>query len=119
MSNKSKDLQQMVNVLKQGATLTEHICPACSSPIFRFQNGEFWCAKCQKRAVFLKEDETVEDLKAQAKIGNLENTVLAKIEAVEKKIKEEEEVEELQKLNLLLTTLLDNLQKIREMKKLK
>ncbi len=119
MSNKSKDLQQMVNVLKQGATLTEHICPVCSSPIFRFQNGEFWCAKCQKRAVFLKEDETVEDLKAQAKIGNLENTVLAKIGTVEKKIKEEEDVEELQKLNLLLTTLLDNLQKIREMKKLK
>jgi UPF0148 protein len=107
----------MVSVLKQGATLTEHICPACSSPIFRFKNGELWCAKCQKRAVLLKEDETVESLTAQAKIGSLENTVLAKIEAVEKKIQEEEDVEELQKFNLLLTTLLENLQKIREMKK--
>jgi uncharacterized Zn finger protein (UPF0148 family) len=107
----------MVDLLKQGATLTEHVCPACSSPIFRLQNGELWCAKCQKRAVLLKEDETVESLKAQAKIDTLENTVLAKIEAVEKKIQDEEDIEELQKLNLLLTTLLENLQKIRAMKK--
>ncbi len=116
LSKKSTDIQHMVDMLKQGATLTELACPACASPLFRFKSGELWCAKCEKRVVVLKEGETAEKAVGQARLQGLEETILTKIGAVERKIREEEDVEELQKLNAALTSLLENLEKLRRMR---
>ncbi|MFQ6068634.1 MAG: Sjogren's syndrome/scleroderma autoantigen 1 family protein [Candidatus Bathyarchaeia archaeon] len=116
MTEKSKDIQQMVDMLKQGATLTELSCPACASPLFRFKSGELWCAKCEKRVIVLKEGETAEKVTSQARLTVLENTILTKIQAVEKKISREEDAEELQKLNTVLASLLENLERLKKMK---
>ncbi len=116
MSKKAKDIQHMVNMLKQGATLTELSCPACASPLFRFKSGELWCAKCKKRVIVVKEGEDAEQATSQAHMAALENTLLKKIQAVEKKIREEENVDKLQKLNAVLTSLLESLEKLRKIK---
>jgi len=116
MSTKSKDLQTMADLLRQGATLTEHSCPACASPIFKLKNGQLWCAKCQKRIIILREGETPEEATKPIVLSTLESTVLAKIQEVETKIKNEKDPAQLEKLSATLATLLDNLEKIKKMK---
>jgi UPF0148 protein len=106
----------MVDLLKQGATLTELACPACASPLFRFKSGDLWCAKCEKRVVVLKEGQTAENTSSQARLVILESTLMAKIDAIEVKIRDEEDANELQKLNTLLTALLESLEKLKRMK---
>jgi len=117
LSKKSKDIQHMVDMLKQGATLTELACPACASPLFRLKTGELWCVKCEKRVIVLREGENAEKATSQAQLVALESTILAKIQAIEKRIREEENVAKLQKLNEVLASLLETLEKLKKMKK--
>lgn len=117
MSKEPKDIQQMVNLLKQGATLTKLACPACSSPLFRVQSGDLWCAKCEKRVIVVKEGENPEEVTSQLHLDTLEQTMITKIQTIEKRINDEENIEELQKLNAVLATLLENLKRVRKMKK--
>ncbi|UCB59906.1 MAG: hypothetical protein JSW72_07260 [Candidatus Bathyarchaeota archaeon] len=112
---KPEDIQHMVDMLKQGATLTELACPACSSPLFRFKDDTLWCGRCEKRVIVVKEDEDAEKITSQAQLKALENTILSKIKVVEEKIRKEEKVEDLQKLNAVLTSLLENLEKLKQM----
>ncbi len=116
MSKKSKEIQHMADMLKQGATLTELACPVCSSPLFRPKSGELWCAKCEKRVIVVREGEDAEKATTAARLSALESTILAKIQTVEEKIKKEENVEKLQKLNSALASLLESLEKLRKMK---
>ena len=117
MTNKSKDLQDMANLLKQGAQLTEYSCPDCASPLFKLKSGDIWCAKCQKRVIIVKEGETPEEATKPAVLSGLESTVLAKIQEVESKLKIEQDPAQLEKLSNTLTTLLENLERIRKMKR--
>jgi UPF0148 protein len=114
--SESKEIKHMADMLKQGATLTELSCPACSSPLFRLKSGELWCAKCEKRVIVVKEGEDAEKATAKARLITLESTILAKIQAVETRIKDEENLEELQKLNSVLASLLETLEKLKKMK---
>ena len=116
MKTKPKDLENMANLLKQGATLTEHSCPACASPLFNLKTGELWCAKCQKRVIIVKQGETPEEATKPIVLGTLESTVLAKIQEVEAQIKQERDPTKLEKLSTTLATLLENLEKIKKMK---
>ena len=116
MPKESRELQTMADLLKQGATLTDLSCPACASPIFKLKSGEFWCAKCQKRVILVKEGQTPEEATRPILLSTLETTVLTKIQEIEKRIKEEEDPEQLQKLTTILSNLLDELNKIRKMK---
>jgi UPF0148 protein len=112
----SEDLETMANLLKQGATLTEHSCPACASPLFKLRTGELWCAKCQKRVVMVKEGETTTEATRPIMLSTLESTVLTKIQELEKRLKEETDPTQLEKLTATLAALLGNLEKIRKMK---
>jgi UPF0148 protein len=116
LSKRGQSFEKMVDLLKQGATLTELACPACASPLFRFKSGDLWCAKCEKRVVVLKEGQSAENASSQAKLTTLENTLMAKIEAVEAKIRDEEDASELQKLNGLLTSLLESLERLKRVR---
>jgi len=107
----------MANLLKQGAQLTEYSCPACASPLFKLKSGDIWCAKCQKRVIIVKEGETPEEATKPAVLSGLESTVLAKIQEVESKLKTEQDPAQLEKLSNILTTLLENLERIRKMKR--
>jgi UPF0148 protein len=117
MSNTSKDVENMANLLRQGAALTEYSCPACASPLFKLRTGELWCAKCQKRVILVKEGETPEEATRNITLTGVESTVLAKIQEVEARIKDEKDPTQLERLSATLATLLENLEKIKRMKR--
>ena len=116
MPTKKDELQAMANLLRQGATLTDLSCPACASPLFKLRSGDLWCAKCQKKVVIVKEGEPAAKVTAPLLLSSLEATVLTKIQEIEKRIREENDPEQLQKLGNILSSLLQNLEKIRKMK---
>jgi len=112
-----KDLQTMADLLKQGAALTDLSCPACASPLFKLKTNKLWCAKCQKPVVVVKEGETTTEATRPILLSTLESTVLTKIQDIEKKLKEETDPAQLEKLTTTLASLLENLEKIRKMKR--
>lgn len=114
MSEENEGIRSMADLLRSGATLTDLSCPVCASPIFRLRNGELWCAKCQKRVVIVKEGEQAFEPSGQLLFGTLESTLLAKINEVNNRIREEEDVEQLLKLNEILSMLLQNLERTRK-----
>jgi len=113
----TKSIQTMADLLRQGATLTELSCPACSSPLFKLRSGEIWCAQCQKRVIVVKEGTPPTEATGPVVLGTLESTVLAKIQEVENKIRGETDPQQLERLSSLLSKLLENLEKLRKMKK--
>ena len=117
MSKNSKNIKIMADLLKQGATLTEHACPACSTPIFKLKSGDLWCASCQKRVIILKEGEPEPEASEAPAFSSLESTILGKIQEIEKQLAEETDSKKLKTLGTTLSTLLENLEKIRNMKK--
>jgi len=115
-NSESKPLKSMADLLRRGATLTNLACPVCASPLFKLKSGELWCAKCQKQVVVVKEGETPLQAAKPLVLTRLEATVIAKIEEIEERIKMETDVDKLQKLGAILSSLLENLEKIRRMK---
>ena len=113
----AKDLETMANLLKQGAALTEYSCPVCASPLFKLKTGDLWCAKCQKHVVIVKEGETTAEATRALTLNSVESTVLMKIQEIEKRLKEETDATQLEKLTATLTSLLENLEKIRKIKR--
>ena len=117
MSKETKDIKMMADLLRQGATLTEHSCPACSSPLFKLRSGDLWCASCKKRVIIVREGEPEPEATDPTFFSSLESTILVKIQEIEKELREEKDAEKLQNLGTTLSTLLKNLEKIRKMKK--
>jgi len=117
MSEDSNNIKAMADLLRQGAALTEHSCPACSSPLFKLRSGDLWCVRCQKRVIIVKEGEPEPEAPQAPAFSSLEATILAKIEAIEKQLAEETDAEKLNSLGATLSTLLENLERIRKMKK--
>jgi len=116
LPKESKDVKAMADLLRQGATLTEHACPACSSPLFKLKSGDLWCVQCKKRVIVVEEGAQPIEAARPMLLNSLESTILAKIDEVNKKIREETDIERLQKLNDALSMLLENLQRVRRIK---
>ena len=116
MAKESKGIKTMADMLRRGATLTELSCPVCSSPLFKLKSGDLWCARCRKRVIVVKEGETSTEVTSPMLLTSLESTILTKIQEIEKEIREEKDAEKLQRLGSLLSTLLENLERIRKMK---
>jgi UPF0148 protein len=110
-------IKRMADLLRQGATLTDLACPACSSPLFRLKDGTLWCEKDQKKVIVVKEGEEPPKPTSNTALDNLEATLMAKMQDIHKKIQQTESVEELAKLSKALSELLDNVDKIEKMKK--
>jgi uncharacterized Zn finger protein (UPF0148 family) len=113
----SKDIKIMADLLKQGATLTKHACPACSSPIFRLKSKDLWCAICKKHVIFVREGELEPEVPEAPVFSSLESTILVKIQEIEKQFVEENDTDKLKSLGATLSTLLESLEKIRNIKK--
>jgi UPF0148 protein len=111
-----KHIKRMADLLRQGATLTELACPACSSPLFKLKSGDLWCAKCEKKVIIVKEGEE-QKTTSHMVLDTLEATLLAKVQEIQNKMQHEERPEELQKLGTTLSELLENLEKTRKIKK--
>ena len=116
LSKEPKHIQTMADLLRQGATLTDLACPACSSPLFRLSSGELRCAQCQKRVVVVKEGETEARITRPMVLDSLESTILVKIQDIDLKIKETNDPEQLQKLGTILSMLLENLERIKKIR---
>lgn len=112
----------MASLLRQGATLTDLSCPACSSPLFRLKDGTLWCANDEKKVIIVKEGQeppkqaTTTTSTGSTAYDKLEATLLAKIQEIEGRIEKTQDVDELQKLTLALSELLNSLDKIKKMK---
>ena len=117
MTKDTKTIKEMADLLRQGATLTEHSCPACSSPLFKLRSGDLWCVSCQKRVIIVREGEAEPEANQTPAFSSLESTILGKIQAIEKQLAEETDVEKMKNLGATLSTLLENLEKIRKMNK--
>ena len=115
-SKRPEKIQNMANLLKQGATLTDLSCPACASPLFKLKDGQLYCAQCEKRVIVVKEGESAAEVASSIAMSTLETTLMSKIRDIEKRINEEKDIEQLQKLSNALNTLLENLEKIRKSK---
>ncbi len=111
-----KSIKRMADLLRKGATLTDLSCPACSSPLVRFKDGTLWCGRCEKKVVMVKEGEEQEKASSAA-YDKLEATLLAKVQGIQDKIQSTDDVEELQKLSIALSELLNNLEKVKKMRK--
>lgn len=116
LSKKQNEIQPMVDLLRQGATLTDLSCPACSSPLFRLRSRDLWCAQCQKRVIVVKEGEKPPE-QVTPLLSTIESTILTKIQEMNGKIKEEKNLEDLQRLSEILSTLLESLERVKKMKK--
>lgn len=103
----------MADLLKQGAALIEHACPACSSPIFKLRTGDLWCANCQKRVIILREGESEPKEQDSQVFSSLEKTLMRKIKEIEEQIEKESDITQLKNLGETLSSLLENLKKIK------
>jgi UPF0148 protein len=112
-----KHIKRMVDQLRQGSTLTDLACPACSSPLFKLKSGDLWCAKCEKKVIIVKEGEEPTKITSHMLMDTLEATLLTKVQEIQNKMQHEERIEELQKLSITLSELLENLEKIKKLKK--
>ena len=117
MAKNSNNIKVMADLLRQGATLTEYACPACSSPIFKLRSGDLWCASCKKRVIIVKEGDPEPAAPEPPVFSSLESTIMKKIQDIEKQLVEETDAEKLKTLGATLSTLLENLEKIKNMKK--
>ncbi len=120
MSRKQTDdphIERMATLLRQGSTLTNLACPACSSPLFKLRNGDIWCGKCEKKVIVVKEGEDTTRIVGSIALENLEATLLKKIRELQNKMQNEENVDELMKINATLSGLLENLGKLKEAKR--
>jgi UPF0148 protein len=117
LTENQEHIKIMADLLKQGATLTKHACPACSSPIFKLTSGDLWCASCQKRVVIVKKGEPEPEVSSAPAFSSLELTLMKKIQDLEKQLAEETDLEKLNSLGTTLSTLLESLEKIRNTKK--
>jgi len=116
LSSDSEDLKDMVNLLRQGAKLTDIPCPACSSPLFRMLDGELWCAKCKKRVIVVSEGRTAEAV-TPIVLDKVEGTLLTKIDELNELIMREVDPEKVGELGSVLITLLESLEKIRKLRR--
>ena len=107
----------MADLLRQGATLTEYACPACSSPLFKLRSKDLWCASCQKRVILVKQGDPEPEAPKAPVFSSLESTLIGKIQQIEKQLTEETDPEKITTLGATLSTLLENLERIKNMNK--
>ena len=117
MAKNSENIKIMADLLRQGATLTEHACPACSSPLFKLRGKDLWCASCQKRVLIVKEGDPEPEAPRAPVFSSLESTLMGKIQQIENQLVEETDPEKLTTLGATLSSLLENLERIRKMNK--
>ncbi len=117
MKKEDSYIKRMAELLRQGATLTDLSCPACASPLFRMKDGTLWCEKDRKKVIVVKEGQEPPKHAANTQLDTLEATLLTKVQNLQTKIQQTDNVEELSRLSKALSELLDNLDKIKRMKK--
>lgn len=108
--------KRMAEYLKSGATMLSEECPNCHVPLFRLK-GEVLCPKCGARVILVKSDEEMVAARTPIVLEDVEETVVMKIRELNDMLKRERDLEELDQLGSLLSTWLDVLGKVREIRR--
>jgi len=116
---KSDKIRLMAELLRSGATLTDLSCPVCASPLFRLKSGELWCAQCQKKVIVVKEEEEAREVEVLSALSQAESTLLMKIWEINERLRIEDNPEEIGRLSSVMSTLLENLERIRRIGKMR
>jgi len=119
LSDENNKIRSMADLLRSGAILTSLSCPVCSSPLFRLKNGDLWCGQCQKKVIVVKEGEESAEARSITTLSTIEYTLMEKLREVNQKIQDANDADEIQKLSATLSSLLENLEKIRRLGKRK
>jgi UPF0148 protein len=109
----------MADLLRSGATLTDLSCPVCASPLFRLKSGELWCAQCQKKVVVVREEEEAREIETLSALSQAESTLLMKIWEINERLRVEDNLDEIERLSAAMSTLLENLERIRRIGKMR
>jgi len=117
LSEGNSKIQSMADLLRSGATLTSLSCPACSSPLFRLKNGDLWCGQCRKRVIVVKEGQEFDETQSITTLSAVEHTLIGKLQEINEKMRNTDDSSDLQKLSVTLSSLLENLEKIRKLRK--
>ena len=112
----SKGIKRMADLLRLGATMLSESCPRCNSPLFKLASGEVYCANCDQKVVIVREGEEAAKAVTPSTLSSLEETVLLKLQEVERKIKSSRP-EGVQSMASIANSLLDVLEKVRKLKK--
>ena len=81
------------------------------------KNGDLWCGQCQKKVIVVKEGEEYDEARSITMLSTVEQTLLDKILEVNEGIRAASDLDDLQKLSVTLSSLLDNLKRIRSFRK--
>ena len=111
MNKNMKDIENMASLLKSGATMLFEHCPQCDSPLFKLQNDEIWCPRCNKKVVKLKKGE---EISRSTSLKEIEKIVFFKLKEISLHFKDENDFTKLENLSNLLSLCLDILHKIRK-----
>jgi UPF0148 protein len=114
----SNGIKKMADLLRLGATMLSDSCPKCNSPLFRLTTGEVYCANCNRKVVIVKEGEETSDAVTPPTLAALEETILLRLQEIERKIKNNRP-ERLHTTVNLANTLLDALEKVRKIRKVR
>ena len=120
LTHEGKDdesVKRMADLLRQGATLTELACPVCASPLFRLKDGTLWCAKDEKKVLVVREGADEARVSSSIALDRTEAVLMDKVKEIQEKMQSTSDTDELQKLGNALSSLLDNIEKIRKTKK--
>jgi UPF0148 protein len=109
-------MKSMAELLRSGATMLSRSCPECDSPLFKLKSGDIVCAKCQHRVVIVPEGEEI-TAEAGVQLISLERVLVDKLISLGESISQEKDLGRLKNFSELLDSLLENLEKLRKIRK--
>ncbi|MHA1311625.1 MAG: Sjogren's syndrome/scleroderma autoantigen 1 family protein [Candidatus Helarchaeota archaeon] len=123
MSEPSKKLDQnnikrMAELLKDGNTMLDLICPKCGSPLFRLKNQDIYCGNCQRKVVLLKDDQELDTYNKMSLLSETNDILYSKVMTVTNLIKSETDLDEQSRLIKLLYNYLLTIEKLNSIKKI-
>jgi UPF0148 protein len=109
------EVKKMAELLKSGAAMLSETCPECGTPLFR-KGNETFCPKCNKPVMIIQSAEQETRFKADRGLGDLEETLLAKIQELNSALKNERDPEKLMAYGNVLTSWLGAIEKLRRLR---
>lgn len=108
-------IKKMAELLKDGSTMMDKVCPVCGTPLFKLKTGEIICPKCNKRVFIVSSEAEEARVFSEVAVSNLERTIAAKLHELDNRLRLADDLEELRLITAILIGLLDALEKIRKL----
>ena len=94
MKKEDETMRRASELLLAGATMLQIACPQCHDPIYKLRDGTMECAQCMQQVFF--ERELSDSQKKE--IGNRDNPIRRKIDALSSQLEKEEDPDKIIKL---------------------